>query len=169
MLSKPVIEYRQEQYYLAIRSSVAMKDIPAVLPALIPKVFDWLAKNNIAPDGPPFFRYLSMNKQYELVTEVGVPVKDRATGEGDIVAGSFPAGNYAIITYTGDYRHLKEAHMALESWITENGRSARQQMSEQGVEWGARTEFYPTDHEKEPNPDHWRTDIAFLLAVDKNG
>ena len=153
MLTEPKIIDRQEEHYAAIRTKVNMKDIPKDLPPLIPKVNDWLKKNKVKADGPPLFRYLSMDKD-NMDVEVGVPVKNEVMGDGIILPDSLPAGRYASITYKGDYSGVKEAHKKLDSWIKEKGYKAKA---------GTATEIYVTDPEKEPSKDKWQTDVIYLL------
>jgi effector-binding domain-containing protein len=163
MLTTPVIQQRAEQPYVSIHAKVNMDKIPAVLPPLIPEVSAWLGKNNMNPDGPPFFLYRSMDKNNDMVAEVGFPVKERTTGDGHIRGGIFPAGKYAVITYTGDYKNIREAHRALELWIRENGWKQKQEAGDNGTEWGILAESYVTDPQKEPDPQKWRTEVLFLL------
>lgn len=167
MLTKPKVEECKEQPYVAIRTKVNMDKIPEVLPPLIPQVFNWLTKNNIVPVGPLFFQYLCMDKNNDLVAEVGVPVKDNVKGEGQIISGSFPPGYYATVTYIGDYKHIREAHIALRDWVKKNDYKEKEEFSENGIKWGRSIEFYLTDPAKEPDPDKWRTDIVLLVEEDK--
>jgi hypothetical protein len=67
-----------------------MNEIPTVLPPLIPEVKAWLKKNNITPDSPPFFQYLRMDNNNQLLTEVGFPVKAPVKGDDRVGPGSFP-------------------------------------------------------------------------------
>jgi len=164
MLTEPVLEHRNEQLYVAIRSEVDMSEIPSALPPLIPEVFSWLNKNNGTPAGPPFFRYLSCNPGNRFVVEVGVPVAKAITGDDRVQSGSFPAGRYAKVTHLGSYNHLKEAHMFLETWGKENGIQYKQSVSDGSISWGSRTEFYVTDWKEEPDPDKWQTDVLFLVG-----
>jgi effector-binding domain-containing protein len=153
MISTPVIIDREAQHYAAIRTKVAMNKIPDMLPPLIPEVADWLSKNKITPAGPPFFRYLTMNNDMEV--EVGIPVPEKIMGDVRVTPGYFPAGRYGKITYMGHYSHIRDAHMALESWSKEKHLKACP---------GTITEVYITDPQKEPSPEKWQTDIIYQLA-----
>jgi effector-binding domain-containing protein len=166
MLTEPKVEHRTKQPYAAIRTKVSMKDIPSVLPPLIPEMFGWLAKNNITPQGPPFFQYLTIDKDNQLEVAVGIPVQNAVTGNGRVVEGAFPAGTYATVTHIGNYSHLREAHMALDSWLDNNGWKDKRQATDQGMQYGSRTEFYPSDPKVVTNPDKWESEIAILLAED---
>lgn len=164
MLSTPKTEQRKEQYYVAIQAAVGMNDIPVLLPPLIPEVSAWLKKNNITPDGPPFFQYLRMEDNNQFLTEVGFPVKEPVKADDRVRSGSFPAGTYATLTYTGDYKDMKSAHMALDKWVKENGLKEKLRVDAAGSEWGTRTELYMTDPQQEPDPAKWVTVISYLIA-----
>ncbi|HEY9004613.1 MAG TPA: GyrI-like domain-containing protein [Ohtaekwangia sp.] len=162
MLTEPVLEKRPARNYAAIRKTVRMEDIPAVLPPLVPKVYRWLAERGIASDGPCFFLYHAMRHDV-LEVEVGVPVQKAITGDAVVRPGVFPEGTYAVITYTGDYANLKDAHMKLESWLAGKGIPEKKYTASDSVTWGGRTEFYITDPDTEPDSTRWITDVVFLL------
>lgn len=163
MTTSPIVDYREEQPYAAIRACVAGDDIPALLPPLVPEVIAWLSMNHITPAGPPFFRYLSMDADRRFLVDVGMPVQQAIAADGRIVAGAFPAGSYASVTHTGDFRHLREAHMLLEDWMDKAGLNDKTESPAGSITWKGRTEFYLSDPKLEPNPEVWRTEIAFLL------
>jgi effector-binding domain-containing protein len=163
MLSQPKIERRDARHYAAISKTVPMYDVPDVLPPLIPEVKEWLNANDITVSGPDFFLYKSMNNRNELACEAGFPVDRAVPGDGYVQAGVFPAGDYATLVYTGDFKHMMQAHMALESWIKEQGLREKAETTADGTTWGGRTEFYLVDPEFEPDPDKWQTEIVFLL------
>lgn len=163
MTSKPVIEFHNEQSYVAIQRKVKMSDIPSVLPPLIGDVFQWMAAHNVVEAGPCFFRYLRYDNDDQLLVDVGVPTQTKEAGEGEIISGSFPAAKYVTVRYTGDYKELCHVHMGLESWMKENGvKEGAQQID--GEAYGARTEFYITDPQEEPDPEKWITDVSILVA-----
>lgn len=163
MTNEPTIEHRDEQPYVAIRTRVKMSDIPAVLPPLVPQIIHWLDQHNVAQAGPAFFRYLLFDHEDHLLVDVGVPTQLPLQVHGRVVAGSFPAASYVTVTYKGDYRHLKDVHMGLESWMKEKGLREGTQHVE-GAEYAARTEFYITDPDEVKDPQEWRTDVTILLA-----
>ncbi|HEY4109544.1 GyrI-like domain-containing protein [Puia sp.] len=165
MLSTPVIHHRNERYYVAIRLTVAPHDIPTTLPQLYPELYSWLKKQEITPDGPPFFQYLMMREDGRLQVEVGVPVPEAVAGDHRVIGGLFPAGEYATLIHTGDYRHLMEAHMALDTWIGEAGHCDKEMIPGEGTAFGSRTEFYLTDEREVPDPAQWQTEVAFFLPA----
>lgn len=163
MLNNPKVEFHDEQYYAAIRTKVKMSDIPLLLPPLIPEVLQWIKKNNITQVGPCFFRYLAFDDDSQLLVDVGMPTQTQVSGNEKIIAGSFPAANYVTVLHTGDYKELRDIHMELESWMKENGLKEGSQKID-GTEYGARTEFYITDPQEEPDPKKWQTEVSILLA-----
>ena len=162
MLSTPVIEYRPAQPYAAIERKVKPINIGNELPPLHGEISVWLQKNGLEPSGPPFFLYLAMDKG-ELLVRVGFAIEKATVPEGDILIDSFPAGKYAVLTYTGDYKDMMQAHLALEKWVSDNGHQESKATTAAGCAWGGRTEFYMNDCTKIPNPAEWETQIAFLL------
>jgi effector-binding domain-containing protein len=163
-LSTPVVEYHEEQPYVAIRVTIDMQKIPTVVPPLIGEVANWLEKRNIPDVGPCFFRYLSCTQNGRITVDAGFPVAKAPEGDERVQPGSFPAGQYLKVTHLGDYSNLREAHMFLESWAGRNGLTLEDELHPEGVEWGSRTEIYVNDCELEPDPEKWQTDITFLLA-----
>ncbi|MCF0050550.1 GyrI-like domain-containing protein [Dyadobacter sp. LJ53] len=163
MLSEPKTERREELHYLSIRKTVHMHNIPDILPPLIPEVKEWMQERNIEAAGVDFFLYKSMNEKGELDCEAGFPVGKAVEGDERVAAGSFPAGHYASIIYTGHFKDMMQAHVALEKWIKEKGFTEKARQENGRTEWGGRTEFYLVDPDFEPNPDKWQTEIVFLL------
>lgn len=168
MLTNPKIEFRNEQPFVAIFIDVAMKDIPSVLPPMIPEVIEWLTKNNIAPDRIMFFHYLSMTDNAKLHVAVGMTTQTLITGDERFQSGILPAGNYAMISNFGDYSNLYDAHYTLEKWLQKKSLDDTKSRSDSTIEWFGRTEFYISDPATEPNPEKWQTDVAFLIQTTDN-
>jgi effector-binding domain-containing protein len=163
MLTKPKIEDRKEQPFIAIGTRVNMKDIAVQLPPLIIEVVEWMNKFHIKQAGPPFFQYLSIDNNNDLIVNVGVPTHDWVEGDARLKSGKFPAGVYATLSHFGPYHQLKDAHMTLEEWVTQNGWDDTKKRTDNEVAWGGRTEFYITDPQTEPDQEKWQTDVVFSL------
>jgi effector-binding domain-containing protein len=116
MLTEPRIVDRKAQPYLGIKASVAMQDLAAVIPKLIPEVFAWLGAHGLPPAGAPFFRYNLVDMAGQLEMEVGVPVASTVSGDSRVQAGVLPAGRYATLTHTGHPHGLMDANAALQKW-----------------------------------------------------
>jgi len=163
MLSEPRIEARTVQPYVAIRREVKMGDIGPVLPPLHDSLLAWLNGQGVQPTGAPFFRYHLMDMDADrFVVDVGWPIAEPVTGEGEMFGDTLPAGQYAVILNTGPFDDLVSAHAALLEWG--QAQCLTWQRSEDGKTWGARVEHYITDPADEPDPQQWKTEVAFLVA-----
>jgi|SRR5271157_58702 len=165
MITKPKIEFRAEQPYVAIPSKVAIP-FGSVLGDLWAEVQAWIASRGVSGIGAALIRYLTTDMNKELDIEVGFLVEEVLPGEGRISAGILPAGRYSVLTYTGPYQGdgIYLANIALIEWAKKN-RIVWRTTTKDAVEWwGGRAEIYLTDPEKEPDSKKWRTELAFLVA-----
>ena len=97
---EPRIVQRIEQPYVAVRALVTMQTIGDVLPAMHPKVRDWLRSQGVQPAGQPFFKYNVIDMARQVEVEVGFPVA-APVNRGRPGARGFPAGRYATLWHTG--------------------------------------------------------------------
>lgn len=146
-VTKKILE---ETPILFMRRRVEATEIPTALAELLPAVYGYAAKANIALAGPPFCRYCDWSPG-GLTLEAGMPVAVAAPGEGDILAGTLPAGPAASVIHTGPYEQLREAHTAVERWLAE------QALKPASDPW----EVYLTDPGQEPDPAKWQTEVIW--------
>lgn len=151
MLSEPTIEYREEQPYVAIRSTVTMQNIPKDLPPLIHEILQWVEKKNLEQEGPVFFYYLSMDRG-TMQVDVGVPVRDAVKTDDRVIAGSFPAAKYLTARHKGPYDDLRNSHMAMDRYAQTHG-----------LKGTTRAEIYITDPEEVKDQSKWETDLILQL------
>ncbi|WP_344234415.1 GyrI-like domain-containing protein [Kribbella hippodromi] len=144
--------------YVALRGKVAMDGISAFADRLR-EVIDWLAAREIAPNDAPFFKYDEVDMESELVMEIGFPVDDVHTGEGEIVTGVIPAGRYVTVTHHGHPDGLRDATHDLLVWADEQGL----EWDADGDRWVARLEVYRSDPREVPDLNDWDTDLQFKL------
>jgi effector-binding domain-containing protein len=159
----PEITQRAEQPYAGISTSVT----PAALGSVadrIPEIFGWLGARGIAPAGPPFFRYLVIDMERQLLVEVGVPVASAVEDDGEIRGGTLPAGRFAVMTHTGAPDTLMAPTAALLDWAEAQGLAWDVSQTDAGEEWGCRLENYLTDPAEQPDLSKWQTELAFRLA-----
>jgi effector-binding domain-containing protein len=161
MLTAPTLEHRAVQPYVAIRATPTMRQIGLVAAPLIDEVFGWLAEQGISRAGPPFFRYLVIDMERALELHVGAPVAHETSGDGRVLAGAFPEGQYVTALYTGHYDGLPSATREFLAWADANGIVWDREQTPAGEAWGSRTEHYLTDPEAEPDPSRWETLLAF--------
>jgi effector-binding domain-containing protein len=168
--AQPSVVTRDAQPYVAIRRAVTMQTIPEIADRL-PDVFGWLAQRGIAPAGAPFLKYNVIDMDRELEIEAGVPVASPVAGappaggpaRGDqVLAGTLPAGRYAVATHVGHPRGLVEAVRRLLDWAAAQGLEWDMSPVPAGERWGCRLEVYKTEPSVDMND--WETDLVFRLA-----
>jgi effector-binding domain-containing protein len=162
IITEPEAGFRETQPYVAIRQRVGMEQIPAMLPPLIPEVFNWMKEEGVEIAGPPFFRYLSRDSDNNMVAEVGVPTRTKVAGKGRITSRELPPGHYASLIFTGNYSDLMQGHKVLDEWIKEN-KYQETGVLEAGEFAGCRVESYVSDPATEPDPEKWVTDLCVFV------
>ncbi|GAA3146829.1 effector-binding domain-containing protein [Kribbella aluminosa] len=154
----PEIVELGERPYVALRGTVPMDGIAAFADRLR-EVIDWLAAREIAPNDAPFFKYDVVDMDRGLTMEIGFPVDDVHSGEGEIVTGVLPAGRYVTATHHGHPDGLLGATRDLLAWGDEQGVA----WDADGDIWAARLEVYRSDPREVPDMDDWVTDLQFKL------
>ncbi|WP_329001993.1 GyrI-like domain-containing protein [Kribbella sp. NBC_00709] len=154
----PEIVEVQERPYVALRGKVAMDGIAAFADRMR-EVIDWLAAKEIAPNDAPFFKYDVVDMDNGLVMEIGFPVDDLHSGEGEIVTGVLPAGRYASVNYHGHPDGLRGATGDLLDWAAAEGL----EWDAYGDNWTARLEIYKSDPREVPDLADWDTELQFKL------
>jgi effector-binding domain-containing protein len=162
MSTTPEIFGRPEQPYAAIRAQVTMQEL-AGLGQRLGEVFGWLAARDLAPAGPPFFRYNLIDMASQLEVEAGVPVQAVVEGDGEVMAGVLPAGRYATVIHAGHPDGLIAAVAALLDWAAGEGVEWDMWETVAGERWGCRLETYLTDPSEQPDMTKWETQLAFRL------
>jgi effector-binding domain-containing protein len=162
--AEPHIATLPERHYLAIPASVTMETLGTVVPPLNGEVFGWLAAREIAPGGPPFWKYNVIDMARGLEVEAGCPVAEATPGDGRVIAGVLPAGRYATVRHVGHPQTLVTATAALLDWAAAQGLAWDTSPSPEGERWGARLEIYYSDPATEPDMTKWETELTFRLA-----
>ncbi|MFG2192857.1 GyrI-like domain-containing protein [Streptomyces sp. NPDC048639] len=162
-----MIVERPEQSYVAVRKTVTMTTIAEIADRL-PEIFGWLAARGVEPAGPPFFRYRVIDMDRKLDIEAGFPVATATAtapgAEGEIFAGSLPAGRYVTVTHIGHPDRLRDVHASLLDWAARHELTWDMSETGAGEEWGCRLEIYRTDPRVQPDMNAWETEVAFRLA-----
>ena len=165
MSNEPVVVRRGPAHYAGIPIKVTLAEWSKAN-ALVPELFGWLARHGIAPTGGPIYRYHTIgdiDREFDL--EIGVPVASPVDGDGRVLAGSLPAGSYAVIVHEGHPDRQEHSHAALQA------RAAAQRLEfdkrGEGCDevWTARYETYLTDPAVQPDPEQWSTEIAYLIKA----
>jgi AraC family transcriptional regulator len=141
------------QAILLIRRSIPRPQLQAMLSECFGKLYAHGAKTGLPIAGWPVARYLSVGPGLWTV-EAAMPLAAPAPGEGEMEAGTLPAGPVALGTHTGPYEQLPETYAAIEEWMAANGARAG------GAPW----EWYVTDPAHHPDPADWKTEVYWPLA-----
>src|SRR6266566_4427697 len=136
MASKPSIESRTAQPYVAIAGAVTMATMDDIIRRL-PEVFAYLAGQGIAPAGPPFFRYHVIDMARTLEMEVGVPVTGLLIAPPPFVTGTLPEGRYVTTVHAGHPDQLIHATADLLAWAGKQGLTWDMAETPQGERWAA--------------------------------
>jgi effector-binding domain-containing protein len=154
--------------YAAIRESATMSDLAEVMVPLGGEVAQWLARRGLQPAGPPFWRYLVIDMEHELVVEVGFPLAAEVAGDGEgdgrVGTGVLPAGRYATVVHQGHPDELEAATAGLLAWAESQGLTFDKTEVDGAEHWVCRLENYLSDPADEPDMTQWRTELAFKLA-----
>jgi effector-binding domain-containing protein len=154
------VEKRGAQPTAGIRTTATLAEWGEVN-ALGPEVLEWLAAHSSRPAGAPYYRYRvigSFEEKFDV--EVGYPVATAVSGDDRVLAGEFPAGDYVVTTHVGHPDGIAQTHLALVDWAAEQGLT----LARDGEVWVAMYESYQTDPADEPDPNAWRTELAYLIS-----
>jgi effector-binding domain-containing protein len=162
MLTEPRIVERTAQPYVAIRRTVGIP-FSDVVDATLPKLWQWIETHGTEPAGPPFFKYNVINMPDSLEIEFGAPLAAPPDADGEVVAGTLPAGRYATLTYHGPYEGLLAANGALIDWAMAQKLDFDAQSTPQGERFACRLESYTNDPREVPDPADWETVLHFKL------
>ena len=131
-----------------IHFTIPQMELAAVMGPAIGELMAALGAQGIAPAGPLFNHYLSMEGgMFDF--EVGVPVSVPVAPAGRVKPGGLPAARVVRTTYHGNYAGLHHAWRE----FGELGR-ARGYVPAGGI-W----ESYVVGPETNPDPSTWRTEL----------
>jgi effector-binding domain-containing protein len=148
--------------YAAIAIAVPMERLATAVP-LNGVVFDWLAQQDVAPAGPPFWKYNVIDMAGQLELEVGVATAIPATADAQVGVGQLPAGRYLETVFHGHPDGLRQATADLLAYADAQGLTFDRTDSPTGDRWVARLEYYLTDPDNQPDMTQWDTTLSFKL------
>ena len=153
----PTISVTRQQFpgqpLLLIRRRIPRPELQGMLSECFGKLFGHGHKAGLPIAGSPVARYLSVGPGPWTV-EAAMPLAAAASGDGEMEAGTLPAGPVAVGVHAGPYEQLPETYAAIEKWMAENGVRAG------GAPW----ESYVTDPGQHPDPADWKTEVYWPLA-----
>lgn len=138
--------------YLAITDSCSVDMIGTKLGEWYGAIMAHCGEKNITPAGQPFAMYHSWDGSATRMT-AGIPLSESAEGTDLIESGTMYAGSALKITYVGPYEGSEAAHMALNSYIENNGKEYA------GSPW----EVYVNDPMEVKDPNELITEIYYPI------
>ena len=162
-MSRYEVVKRDAVPYAAIAIAVPMDRLATVGP-LNGAVFDWLAQQDVAPAGPPFWKYNVIDMAGELELEVGVATATPATADDKVGVGELPAGSYLETTFHGHPDGLQQATADMLAYADAQALTFDKTDSPTGDRWTARLEYYLSDPDDQPDMTQWDTTLSFKLT-----
>lgn len=144
-------------YYLYNTTSCKLDDVENNIKEMLPKVTDFLNKNNIKPAGAQFVEYIKWDEANNAaIISCCVPTTEKiVTTDNNILTGQLLPFKAVKTTLKGNYSNLKEAWDKAKRYIPENGLEF--------AENGPLLEVYTTDPANHPNPADWVTEIYIAV------
>lgn len=148
------------QPYAGVAARLAQSELGATVPALLARVYDWLAAQQRAVTGAALIRYLEVQPDGALLVHVGFPVTDAPlAAPAPFVSAVLPAGTYVTVVHRGAYEGLATTTAQLLEW----GRAHGVPWEQPGpARWSARVEHYLVGPPAESRSAHWHTEVAIL-------
>ncbi|KAA9346161.1 SRPBCC family protein [Adhaeribacter soli] len=139
-------------HVLTIKATCSQNDLSQKLGELYSEIAAYMQKNKLDFAGQPFAIYHKYDPA-AIELEAGIPVNKPGNSAGRIQARERKAGPVAMIAHYGKYEDSYNAHMHMDSWLTQNKKTAI------GAPW----EVYVTDPAKEKDPEKWLTEVYYPL------
>jgi effector-binding domain-containing protein len=117
------IHEQAAQPTLTIRFRAPVHELPKHFGRIYSAIMQYLQTLGAQHTGAAFAAYHNMDL-HNLDVEAGFPVSTPLPGQGEIQAGTIPAGTYAICHYTGPYDECAHAYERLRQYVTNKGYEA---------------------------------------------
>lgn len=129
---------------------------------MIPRVYQWLADHEIAPQNGPLYIYRHVGGPEEPVDlTVAVPVAEPVKPTNGLVLGSLPAGTYVVGRHEGAPDQIPASHVKVQEWAETNGHRLDVRRDDSGALWTGHAEHFLTDPAEEPDTSKWVTELLF--------
>ncbi len=110
----------REQPVLSVRIRTAVGNLPQEFGRIYGAILQYLGEIGETTEGPAFGAYYNMDME-DLDVEIGFIMPKAIQGNGDVQAGSIPAGKQASCMYKGAYDDMAPVYNAMMEWIAEKG------------------------------------------------
>jgi len=160
MIGDPELTFREQRHYLGIRTIAPFRGMFAVRDELWKELRIWLQQHGIAEEGPYFLRYNVIDMEGPMDIEVGMIGSRHHQGDGRVMSGTLPAGQYASLIYS---RYGLRGNKALLTWAKEQGLRLDRWDDQAGDAFRCRYEAYLTDFRTERRKTAWQVEVAIKV------
>jgi effector-binding domain-containing protein len=157
LVTEPRLEDRGEVATLGSREVVPFRSMLSNRDRLLAELVAWVDLNGVELRGPFFLRLHVVDMAGLMHIEVGVAAT--AAGDDRVLAGSLPAGTYAVLSYR-DTSLAANGHLL--RWIDAQGLQTDSDPGPGGEEFRSRVEAYLTDPRAEKRKTQWEVELAML-------
>jgi effector-binding domain-containing protein len=153
------IEKQDALVAMTARGAGTMETIGQELGRLYGLIMAEIGKQSLQMSGPPFVHYLDYDEATGHSNYVaGVPVVRAGEETDEVHPRSYKEMKVVQAMHTGPYEEFVNSYAEMETYIEENSLKVT----------GQAFEFYLTDPGTQPDPNKWKTLIAFPLE-DEDG
>ena len=139
---------------MVAKASGTMEEMGAVLGEYYGLIFSEAGKQKLEFSGPSFVHYLDYDEATGMSNYLpGVQVKSAGKTAGKVEAVSYPEMKVLRALHTGPYDKFMESYSLLSKYIEDKGLEVS----------GEAFEFYQVSAQEDPNPENWKTVIAFPI------
>jgi effector-binding domain-containing protein len=117
----PVFAEREPRPVLSIRRRVELAHLTEAQGESLRELWSSIDRRGVKPAGAPFVRYHTFGET-ETDLEVGIPVVETSSSEGQVAAGELPGGAAVTTWHLGSHDGLRDAYARLYAWLKEHDR-----------------------------------------------
>ncbi len=110
----------EPQDAVVIRKVTSANNLPTVVEEVFNTIVEYISKKEGLSIGPAFIAYYSMDEN-NLEVEIGFPVSEEITSEGDIICTKIPGGKRVVGYYKGAYAYMTYIYDEMLKWILLKG------------------------------------------------
>lgn len=107
------------QATLIMKTDTTLDKLPTFFTHSYSVITGFIKKMGLHAKPTPFSRYHKYAPP-QVEVEAGFLLSTATAGEGEIIAGTIPGGEYAMLTHIGPYEKLGPAYEALHNWMKAN-------------------------------------------------
>lgn len=146
-----ILEEKEAQAGIAIRTRTAVENLPQVLGVAYGAIMSYLDEMAVQPAGAPYVGYFNTDMR-DLDIECGFTLAQALPGRQEIKPSAIPAGKRVSCLHSGPYSQVEPVYNAITEWIAANGHTST----------GVFYEHYLNDPAETPE-NELLTKIVFLL------